>query len=101
MFIEMCAMEFSSSVGATSDTGRSYGAWGTIFDNDYKHAAPLALKLLKIGITNYEQTTGRRSLCYDRAALESGKENKPANNALDMTAAMGIELVAEEQYREL
>jgi hypothetical protein len=43
----------------------------------------------------------RRSLCYDREALESRKEHKPKNNALDMAAAMGIELLTEEQYREL
>ena len=48
-----------------------------------------------------ESPTGRRSLCYDRVALESRKENKPKNNALDMAAAMGIELLTEEQYREL
>ena len=44
---------------------------------------------------------GRRSLCYDRDALESRKEHKPKNNALDMAAAIGIELLTEEQYREL
>ena len=44
---------------------------------------------------------GRRSLCYDREALESRKENKPKGNAADMAAAMGIELLTEEQYREL
>lgn len=44
---------------------------------------------------------GRRSICYDREALESRKQHKPANNALDMAAAMGIELLTEEQYREL
>lgn len=44
---------------------------------------------------------GRRSICYDREALESRKENKPANNAMDMATAMGIELLTEEQYREL
>jgi hypothetical protein len=44
---------------------------------------------------------GRRSLCYDREALESRKENKPKDNALDMAAAMGVELLTEEQYREL
>ena len=44
---------------------------------------------------------GRRSLCYDREALESRKENKPAGNALDMALAMGVELLTEEQYREL
>jgi hypothetical protein len=44
---------------------------------------------------------GRRNLCYDREALESRKEHKPENNAIDMAAAMGIELLTEEQYREL
>jgi hypothetical protein len=48
-----------------------------------------------------ESPKGRRSLCYDRAALDSRKENKPAGNAMDMAAAMGIELLTEEQYREL
>jgi len=48
-----------------------------------------------------ESPKGRRSLCYDREALESRKEDKPKNNAMDMTAAMGIELLTEEQYREL
>src|SRR5205823_1072979 len=48
-----------------------------------------------------ESPKGRRSLCYDREALESRKENKPKDNALDMAAAMGIELLTEEQYREL
>ena len=48
-----------------------------------------------------ESPQGRRSLCYDREALESRKENKPKNNAIDMAAAMGIELLSEEQYREL
>ena len=48
-----------------------------------------------------ESPKGRRSLCYDRDALESRKENKPANNAMDMAASMGIELLTEEQYREL
>src|SRR5215210_151411 len=48
-----------------------------------------------------ESPVGRRSLCYDREALESRKENKPENNAIDMAAAMGIELLTEEQYREL
>ncbi len=43
----------------------------------------------------------RRSLCYDRKALESRKEHKPVNNAMDMAAAMGIEVLTEEQYREL
>jgi hypothetical protein len=43
----------------------------------------------------------RRSLCYDREALESRKEHKPKDNAVDMAAAMGIELLTEEQYREL
>src|SRR5258707_9232597 len=44
---------------------------------------------------------GRRSVCYDRKALESRKEHKPKNNAIDTAAAMGIELLTEEQYREL
>ncbi|MER3482232.1 MAG: DUF4256 domain-containing protein [Meiothermus sp.] len=48
-----------------------------------------------------ESPKGRRSVCYDREALESRKEAKPANNAVDMAAAMGIELLGEEQYREL
>ena len=48
-----------------------------------------------------ESPKGRRSICYDRDGLESRKEHKPANNALDMAAAIGIELLTEEQYREL
>ena len=48
-----------------------------------------------------ESPKGRRSFCYDREALESRKENKPADNAIDMAAAMGVELLTEEQYREL
>jgi uncharacterized protein DUF4256 len=48
-----------------------------------------------------ESSKGRRSLCYDREALESRKENKPENNAIDMATAIGIELLTEEQYREL
>src|SRR5467141_304085 len=48
-----------------------------------------------------ESPKGRRSLCYDREALDSRKEHKPKNNAIDMAAATGIELLTEEQYREL
>lgn len=48
-----------------------------------------------------ESPTGRRSICYDREALESRKENKPGNNALDMAAAIGVEILTEAQYREL
>src|ERR1700719_4930686 len=48
-----------------------------------------------------ESPKGRRSLCYDREALDSRKENKPKNSAADMAAAIGIELLTEEQYREL
>ncbi len=48
-----------------------------------------------------ESPPGRRSLCYDREALESRKEHQPADNALDLAAAMGIELLTEAQYREL
>jgi len=48
-----------------------------------------------------ESPKGRRSVCYDREGQESRKEYKPENNAIDMAAAMGIELLTEEQYREL
>jgi uncharacterized protein DUF4256 len=48
-----------------------------------------------------ESPDGRRSLCYDAEALESRKENKPKGSALGMAAAMGIELLTEEEYREL
>ncbi len=48
-----------------------------------------------------ESPKGRRSLCYDRKALDSRKEHKPADSAMDMAAAMGIELMNEEQYRAL
>jgi len=48
-----------------------------------------------------ESPAGRRSVCYDREALTSRKEHKPENSAVDMAAAMGIDLVTEEQYRAL
>ena len=48
-----------------------------------------------------ESPKGRRSVCYDRQALEARKEHKPGNNAIDLAAAMGIELLTEEEYREL
>jgi hypothetical protein len=48
-----------------------------------------------------ESPKERRSICYDRAALDSRKENKPKNDALSMAAAMGIEVLTEEQYRAL
>jgi hypothetical protein len=48
-----------------------------------------------------ESPRGRTSLCYDREALDSRKEHKPKNNAVDMAAAMGIEMLTEEQYQEL
>jgi Protein of unknown function (DUF4256) len=48
-----------------------------------------------------ESPKGRRSLCYDREALDSRKEHKPEDNAIEMAAAMGIELLTEAQYREL
>jgi len=48
-----------------------------------------------------ESPKDRRSLCYDRRALESRKEHKPKNSAMDMAAEMGIEILTEEQYREL
>lgn len=48
-----------------------------------------------------ESPKGRRSVCYDRKALESRKQHKPENDAMEMATAMGIELLTEEQYREL
>ena len=48
-----------------------------------------------------ETPKGRRNVCYDRDAQEARKEFKPANNAMDMAAAMGVELLTEDQYREL
>jgi hypothetical protein len=48
-----------------------------------------------------ESPQGRRNVCYDREGLESRKAFKPENNAMDMATAMGIELLTEEQYREL
>ncbi|MBA2333855.1 MAG: DUF4256 domain-containing protein [Pyrinomonadaceae bacterium] len=48
-----------------------------------------------------ESPKGRRSVCYDREALDARKEHKPKNSAIDMAAAMGIELLMEEEYREL
>jgi hypothetical protein len=48
-----------------------------------------------------ESPTGRRSVCYDREGLNARKEHKPENNAVDMAAEMGIELLTEEQYRAL
>ena len=48
-----------------------------------------------------ESPKGRTSVCYDREGLESRKEHRPKNTAMDMAAAMGVELLTEEQYREL
>lgn len=48
-----------------------------------------------------ETPKGRRSICYDREALDSRKQHKPADSAMDMAAAMGIEILTEEEYREL
>jgi hypothetical protein len=48
-----------------------------------------------------ESPKGRRSVCYDREALEARKEHKPKNSATDMAAAMGIEILKRAQYREL
>jgi len=48
-----------------------------------------------------ESPKGRRSICYDRQALEGRKKNKPHNNAVDMACEMGIEILTEEQYRDL
>src|SRR2546423_11320477 len=48
-----------------------------------------------------ESPAGRRSICYDREALESRKEHKPKDSAMNMAGAMGVELLTEEEYREL
>ena len=48
-----------------------------------------------------ESPKGRRSVCYDREGLESRKEHRPKDNAVDMAAAMGIELLTEDEYRQL
>lgn len=48
-----------------------------------------------------ESPTGRRSLCYDRAALDARKENKPGGSAIETASALGIDLLTEEQYRAL
>jgi hypothetical protein len=48
-----------------------------------------------------ESPKGRRSICYDREALDARKENKPGGSAMEMAAAIGVELLTEEQYREL
>jgi len=48
-----------------------------------------------------ESPTGRRSVCYDREALDSRKENKPQGSAVEMASTMGLDLLTEEQYREL
>lgn len=53
------------------------------------------------GDCSTESPTGRRSLCYDRAALDSRKEHKPQRSAVEMAGEMGIDLFTEEQYREL
>ena len=48
-----------------------------------------------------ESPTGRRSICYDRKALDSRKENKPGGNAIELAATIGIEILTEQEYREL
>ena len=48
-----------------------------------------------------ESPSGRRSLCYDREALDARKENKPVHNAMEMAAEMGVEMLDEREYREL
>ena len=62
---------------------------------DEKSGEPLIIDCSK------ETPKGRRSLCYDQEALNSRKEHKPKNSALDLAAEMGVELLSEEQYREL
>lgn len=48
-----------------------------------------------------ESPAGRRSVCYDREAWESRKQHRPANNAMDLAASMGVEILTEEEYRNL
>ena len=48
-----------------------------------------------------ESPSGRRSICYDKKALDSRKENKPSGSAVELAAAMGIEILTEQEYREL
>ena len=48
-----------------------------------------------------ERPIGRRSICYNREALDSRKKNKPSGNAIEMAASIGIEILTEQQYREL
>lgn len=67
---------------------------------------PIAIGNKKTGVYIFydcaaESPAGRRSFCYDQEALEKRKENKPKNSAVKMAADMGIELLTEEQYREL
>ena len=56
---------------------------------------------ITFGDCSSESPTGRRSLCYDRAALDARKENKPQSSAVEMAAGMGIDLLTEAQYRAL
>jgi Protein of unknown function (DUF4256) len=65
-------------------------AWGAVDSSDYAFID-----------CSPESPQGRRGICYDREGLESRKEHKPENNAVDLAAAMGIQLLSEEQYREL
>ena len=76
------AMEDSG--GEPDVTGRDVGTGGFTFSD-----------------CSSESPTGRRSLCYDRAALDARKENRPVSSAAEMAADMGIDLLTEEQYRAL
>ena len=95
--------------------------WGEVEDKLEANAAKLwsLSEMERTGgepdVVGYDKKTGeyifydcaaetpkdRRSICYDREALDSRKEHKPKNSAMDMAAAMGVELLTEEQYREL
>jgi len=76
--------EMESSGGEPDVTGKDTGTGEYIF---YDCSA--------------ESPKGRRNVCYDREALDARKEHKPASSAMDLCAAMGIEILTEEQYREL
>jgi len=83
------------------------GTWKTLHDMERTGGEPdvIGRDALSGKMTfcdcSAESPVGRRSVCYDRAALDARKEHKPAGNAIDMAAAMGIELLTEKQYHAL
>lgn len=80
---------------ATLNEMESTGGEPDVIGKDKKSGEYLFVDCVK------ESPKGRRSVCYDREALESRKEHKPKNSAVDMAAQMGVELLTEEQYRQL